>query len=190
MGLNFIHRDAHLRVRPPSEAGQSGFAGRVIFWNEKQAFMRATGWLRMVVCALALSLVPSAAAQEGNDGGTAAAIRALEHQWADGQSRNDNRVLDLIFDNSLVYVEYGKLVTKGEYLLRVKEAGPQISQIVMEPMIVRSFGTTAIVCGTYREKEVKGGKPAVKRWRFVDTWVYKKGGWVLVAAAAAPVTPE
>ena len=63
------------------------------------------------------------------NGGTAAAIRALNTQWADGQSRNDNGVLDLIFDNSLVYVEYGKLVSKGEYLLRVKSAGSQISQI-------------------------------------------------------------
>jgi len=27
----------------------------------------------------------------------------------------------------------------------------------------------------------------MQQWRFVDTWVYKKKGWVLVAAAAAPV---
>jgi hypothetical protein len=136
----------------------------------------------------AMSLCVSA--QEGNEGGTAAAIRALEHQWADGQSRNNNAALNLIFDNALVYVEYGKLVSKGEYLLRVKAAGPQISQIVMEPMTVRTFGSTAIVVGTYREKEVKGGKPGVRRWRFVDTWVYKKSGWVLVAAGAAPLTAE
>ncbi len=139
----------------------------------------------MLVCALSLC----APAQEDSDGGPAAVIRTLEHQWADGQSRNDNGVLDLIFDNSLVYVEYGKLVSKGEYLLRVKGAGSQISQIALEPMTVRTFGSTAIVVGTYREREVKGSKSGVKRWRFVDTWVYKKGGWVLVAAAAAPVTP-
>lgn len=127
-------------------------------------------------------------AQEGNEGGTAAAIRALEHEWVDGQSRNDNSALNMIFDNSLVYVEYGELISKGEYLLRVKAAGPQISQIVMEPMTVRTFGSTAIVVGTYREKELNGGKPGVKRWRFLDTWVYKNGAWVLVAAGAAPVS--
>jgi hypothetical protein len=146
--------------------------------------MKATGWSWMLLCGLSLC----AAAQEGSDDGTAVALRGLEHQWVEGQSRNDNGVLDLIFDNSLVYVEYGKLVSKNEYLLRVKGAGPQISQIVMEPMTVRTFGSTAIVVGTYREREVNRSK-AVKRWRFVDTWVYKNGGWVLVAAAAAPVTP-
>jgi Domain of unknown function (DUF4440) len=147
--------------------------------------MKATGILLILVCALWLPV----SAQEGNEGGTAAAIRALEHEWVDGQSRNDNGALDMIFDNSLVYVEYGKLVSKGEYLLRIKAAGPQISQIVMEPMTVHTFGRTAIVVGTYREKEVKGGKQGVKHWRFVDTWVYEKSGWVLVAAGAAPFTP-
>jgi len=28
----------------------------------------------------------------------------------------------------------------------------------------------------------------LKRWRFIDTWVYKKGGWVLVGAAAVPLS--
>src|ERR1700689_1254234 len=146
--------------------------------------MKAMGVLLALGCALWFS----ASAQGGNDEGTARAIRSLEHQWVDGQSRNNNGALDLIFDNSLVYVEYGKLVTKGEYLLRVKAAGSQISQIVMEPMTVRAFGDTAIVVGTYREREVKGRKAGGKRWRFVDTWVNKKGGGGLVAGSAAPVS--
>lgn len=52
----------------------------------------------------------------------------------------------------------------------------------MEAMTVHSFGTTVIVVGSYRERQ-----RGVKRWRFVDTWVYKKNGWVLVSAAASPV---
>jgi len=55
-------------------------------------------------------------------------------------------------------------------------------------MSVRTFGNTAIVVGTYRERAVKGEKVQLRRWRFIDTWVYKKNGWVLVAAAAAPLT--
>jgi len=147
--------------------------------------MNSASWLLIAVCAFSISIF----AQE-NDGGTVAAIRALEHEWVDGQSRNDNRALDLIFDNSLVYVEYGKLVTKGEYLARIKDAGPQISQIVLEPMNVRTFGKTAIVIGTYRERDLSGGKSRLRRWRFVDTWVFKKQGWVLVAAAASPLTAQ
>jgi len=54
----------------------------------------------------------SVPAQEA-DGNIATTIRALEREWVDGQSGNNNRALDLIFDKAFVYVEYGQLVTKG-----------------------------------------------------------------------------
>lgn len=146
--------------------------------------MRLVSLLLIVIWTTALSI----SGQTATEGDTATVIRALEHEWLDGQTHNDNRALDLIFDNALVYVEYGKLVTKGEYLSRIRQSGPQLNQIVMEPLSVREFGTTAIVVGTYREKERANGQSRVKRWRFVDTWVYKKSGWVLVAAAAAPIS--
>jgi hypothetical protein len=34
---------------------------------------------------------------------------------------------------------------------------------------------------------LRSGKTEVRRWRFIDTWAYKKGSWVLVAAGATPV---
>jgi len=129
-------------------------------------------------------------AQDACDPGAAASIRALEKQWTVGQSRNDSRALDLIFDNALVYVEYGRLVTKGEYLARIKSVSQEVDQITLEPMTVRTFGTSAIVVGTYVEKQRDREKRRIQRWKFVDTWVYKKNGWVLVAAAAAPVSNE
>ena len=146
--------------------------------------MRIAGWLFILICATSVQIF----GQQANEGGSVAAIRALEHEWVEGQSHNNNRALDLIFDNALVYLEYGKLVSKGDYLSRIKWAGPQLSQIVLEPIFVHIFGSTAIVVGTYRERAVKNGKSRLMRWRFIDTWVYKKNGWVLVAAAASPLT--
>lgn len=145
--------------------------------------MRMMGWLLVLVCATS----PPVRAQGPADTGTATAIRALEHEWVEAQSHNDNAALDLIFDNALVYIEYGGLVSKGDYLLRVRSAKPQAQQIVMEPLTVRTFGDTVIVIGSYRETSVKDGKPFLRRWRFVDTWVYEQGRWMLVAAAAAPI---
>jgi uncharacterized protein DUF4440 len=84
-------------------------------------------------------------------------------------------------------VEYGKLVSKGDYLSRIKREPSGMDQIVQEPMTVQVFGTTAIVTGTYVEKQVLGRRREAMRWRFIDTWVYKKNGWVLVAAGSAPV---
>lgn len=143
------------------------------------------GILKLV---LLCALTPCLAAQDAADAGTIAAIRALEQEWTLGQSRNNNRALDLIFDNSVVYVEYGKLVSKGEYLTRIKQNPPGFDQIAMGPMNVRLFGSTAIVVGTYMEKQLHSSTTHVKRWRFIDTWVYKRSGWVLVAAGASPIT--
>ena len=148
--------------------------------------MKATGWLLTGLCALSLS-ISAQESQQSNEGGPAAAIRALEHAWVEGQSRNDNQALEMIFDNALVYVEYGNLVTKGQYLARIKQTSPQFSEIVMEPMTVHTFGSTAIVVGTYRERDRPSGKRRVRRWRFIDTWVFKARGWVLVAAGSAPM---
>lgn len=146
--------------------------------------MRTIGLLLVLLCATSLS----DSAQEAGNSDPAAAVRALEAEWVRAQSHNDNHALDLIFDNALVYIEYGKLVTKGDYLLRVRSAKPQLAQIVPEGMTVRTMENTAIVVGAYRETDVKDGKSSFQRWRFVDTWVKKNGSWMLVAAAAVPVS--
>ena len=148
--------------------------------------MRTTVLCLILICLISLS-VP---AQEPLDNSSATAIRALEHAWVEGDSRNDNRALDLIFDNSLVYIEYGETMTKGEYLGRIRTAGPHPPQIALEAMSVRIFEDSAIVVGTYRERNAKSGKIMEKRWRFVDTWINKKNGWMLVAAAASPCRDE
>jgi hypothetical protein len=146
--------------------------------------MRTIGLLLALVCAT----LPPVSAQEAAESNAVTSIRALEHEWVEAQSHNDNGALDLIFDSALVYIEYGRLVSKGDYLSKVKSAKPQLKPVVMDPMTVRMFESTAIVVGSYRETSVKGGKPWLRRWRFVDTWVYENGRWMLVAAAAAPLS--
>lgn len=135
-----------------------------------------------------LLICPVATLSAQDSAGTAAAIRSLEQQWLVAQAHNDNRTLDMIFDNQLVYVEYGRLVSKGEYLSRVKSESPSLDQITMEPTVVHVSGATAIVVGSYVEKQLHNSHYEAKRWRFVDTWIYKKNGWVLVAAGATPVS--
>ena len=145
--------------------------------------MKTTVLLLIIAFASALP----ASSQEGNESGVGSAIRALERAWAVAQARNDNVVLNLMFDNALVYIEYGKLMTKADYLQRIHTESPSLQEVVMEPMTIRTFGGTAIVVGTYREKDMVDGKPVLQHWRFMDTWVYKKKDWVLVAGAAAPM---
>jgi Domain of unknown function (DUF4440) len=143
--------------------------------------VKTARWLLILACAG----LPRVWAQEPDKGGASAAILALEQAWSDAETRSDNRALDRIFDNALVKIEDGRLVTKGECLSRVRLTGSHPRQIMAE--VVHLFGNTAIVVGTYREINVKDGKISQRQWRFIDTWVNKKGGWILVAAGAAPI---
>lgn len=146
--------------------------------------MRVKGWLLILACAGLLSV----RAQESSEDIASRAILALERTWFDAESRSDNRTLDRIFDNALVYIEDGKLVSKGEYLSRMRLAGSHPLQVEAETATVRIFGSTAIVVGTYRELGSKNAKTVLRRWRFIDTWVNKNGNWRLVAAGSAPLT--
>jgi len=145
--------------------------------------MRKTLWLGAAMCVAVL-----AGAQKAAEPDATTTILGLEHVWFGAQAHNDNAALNLIFDERLTYLEYGRLVTKGEYLSRIKQARPEKDVITPEPIAVHVFGSTAVVVGTYREKQANDGHTSLARWRFVDTWVYKKSGWVLVAAGAAPIS--
>jgi ketosteroid isomerase-like protein len=136
------------------------------------------------MCVILLLCTSSLSAQQ-TDAVASGAIRALEHEWVEAHAHNDNRALNLILDNDVVYVEYGRLVSKADYLLRIKNQDASTDEVVMEPMTVRVFGNTAIVTGSYRETQRQGGMR--KFTRFVDTWAYKEHGWVLIAAGSTPI---
>jgi ketosteroid isomerase-like protein len=117
-------------------------------------------------------------------------ILALEHAWDQAQERGDSKALATIFDNGLIFVDYdGKLLTKVEYMARVKSNATHMQQIVAEQMNVQMFGDTAIVVGTYRVKGVENAMPFLRRGRFTDTWVLTGGHWICVAAATTPILP-
>jgi hypothetical protein len=61
------------------------------------------------------------AAQNYANSGARSSVLALEYAWDQAQQRGDINALGAIFDNSLVFVDYdGKILTKPEYLARVK----------------------------------------------------------------------
>jgi len=124
--------------------------------------------------------------QSGDDAGVRSKILALEHAWNQAEALKDLKTLDGLFDNAFVYVDFdGTLMTKAEFLSRVKLA--HIQQGVTESMTAQVFGNTVIVTGIYLDREIKDGKPTLRRGRFVDTWVHKDSAWVCVAAQATPI---
>jgi hypothetical protein len=131
-----------------------------------------------------------ATAQNPHDSGYRSNILALEYASDLAQEHGDVKARAALFDNTLVYVDYdGKLLTKAEYLARVKANKTHMSQIVAEDMSVQLFGSTAIAVGTYRVKGIDNGRPYLRHGRFIDTWVLVGKNWLCVAAEATPILP-
>jgi len=124
-------------------------------------------------------------AQSAEESAARTKVIALEHAWNQTEESGDLSALDAIFDNGLVYVDSdGTLMTKAEFLARVKSAHPK--QVITQSMSVQIFGETAIATGTYQASFLKNGKSLTTRGRFVDTWVRRAGTWVCVAAQSTP----
>jgi hypothetical protein len=146
--------------------------------------MRTT--IYIAVLAFATSV---AGVAQNADLGAKSKILALEYAWDQAQERGDSKALSAIFDNSLVFVDYdGQLLTKMDYLARVKSDSTHLQQIVTESMNVQMFDTIAIVVGTYRAKGVENGVPYLRRRRFIDTWMLRGEQWVCVAAQATTIS--
>jgi ketosteroid isomerase-like protein len=145
-----------------------------------------------ILMLLAFALTGVATAQSDADTGTKATILALEELWFESFATKDTRAIDSILDSTLLLVNFdGSTQTKGDYLTSLKisfaQTENQESQTLPESMIVKVFGTTAIATGVYRIKGIRHGKPYQRRDRFVDTWKYRGGLWLIVGTQATPV---
>jgi ketosteroid isomerase-like protein len=144
--------------------------------------------MRPVMLTVILGCSALAAAQHADDAGARQSIMALEHAWDQALEAADVKALSAIFDNSLIYIDYdGRLLTKAEYLLRVKSNDTHLQQIVTEEMDVQVFGTTAIVVGRYKVKGIENGKAYLRHGRFTDTWILSGKNWICVAASTTPI---
>ena len=118
-----------------------------------------------------------------------AQVLALEKAWNQAYKAGDTKALSSILDDGLVLVEDdGSLKTKATFLASVKKTTVNQEQVAPESLTVRVFGDTAIAIGVIAVKEAKGGKSAVHRERFIDTWISKNGTWVCIATDATPIT--
>ena len=148
--------------------------------------------LRTMICVAVLVSAGrlAAFAQGTSDADAVSKILALESAWNQAVGTRDMKALNAIFDNFLVYGEHdGRVMSKAEYLATVKRAGGNPQQVTTEGMTAHIFGATAIVTGIYRERGVHDGKPFNQRGRFIDTWIFKDGIWVCVAAQAMLLKP-
>jgi len=139
---------------------------------------------RVGACALmavAMAMLPLRAQDESSDSGTRSKIFALENAWARAAEIKDIKAMDAILDQAFLYVDFdGRLMTKTEVLADVKSTSVQ--QVVTDAMTANLHGNTVIVTGIFKVKGFEGGKPYLRRGRFIDVWMYKGGSWVAISS--------
>jgi hypothetical protein len=147
--------------------------------------MRA--WILAValVCLLSLSARP----QDVGDRDIGSKIHALENMWDQAQAQGDINALDLIFDNSMIYIdEDGSLLSKGEFLHRAaQEHGTNMQWVFSPTMSVKVYDGAAVVSGSYMVTGTRGGKRYQRMGYFIDTWALQNGVWLCVVAQSTPV---
>jgi ketosteroid isomerase-like protein len=139
------------------------------------------------VALLACIGAPIAYAQQVDDPDAESKIIAMERiaklQACDNK---DPKTLRTILDDAFVAVnQEGRVLTKTELLMCVQAI--KSFQFTMDQMVVKLHGDTAIVTGLYRMRGVERGKPFLRRGRFVDTWLHKRGRWVAIASLSTPM---
>ncbi len=144
--------------------------------------------MKSIALLMILLGAPALFAQKDFEAAAQTKVIALEKAWNQAYKLGDTKALGTLLDNSLVLVEDdGSLKTKAEFLASVKSATANEEQVAPESMTVHVHGQTAIAVGVLAAKGSRGGKPYVRRERFVDTWILKNGNWVCVATNATPI---
>jgi ketosteroid isomerase-like protein len=146
--------------------------------------MRQTGLLMACVCAASLLTM----AQGDAISGVQSRIVALEKAWNQAYKLGDRKALDALLDDQIVVVnDDGSMQNKAEFLASVSPSNSQEQQVTPESITVHVYGNAATATGIFRAKGSEGGRPYVRRERFVDTWIYQDGRWRCAAASATTV---
>ena len=142
--------------------------------------------MRILVCMMFLAcLSPPFYAQERSERGAESKILAFERVGMQAFRGKDLRTLDSILYEDFVCVdEKGAVMTKAQMLGFVQSADSL--DFLTDAMVVRLHGDTAIVTGLFRLKGATKGKAFIRQGRFVDTWIQKKSGWVMIATLWTP----
>jgi ketosteroid isomerase-like protein len=144
--------------------------------------------MKRIASALIIICATVCLSQVANEQENRQRILALEHAWDQALQRGDVKALSAIFDDALLYIDFdGKLLTKAEYLLRVRTNEIHLAQVITDEMDVQVFGTTAIVIGTYRAKGTEKGKAYTRHGRFMDTWILNGKNWICIGSTTTPI---
>jgi len=99
----------------------------------------------------------------------------------------DFKTLNAVLADEFVLVTFeGQAQSKTEFLAYWQSF--DTLHYMVQDMIVRVHGATAVVTGRFQMSGLRGGKPFARQGRFVDTCLNSAGRWVIIASLSTPAS--
>ncbi len=131
----------------------------------------------------------AAAAPSDQDTSAQQTIRKLESARREAMLRGDAQALSrLLADDYIGTGAHGKVRSKAEVVAEYSSGRVKYESITDDGVLVRQYGTAAVVTGRTKAKGKEGGKAFDAEHRFTRVWVQAPGRWSLVAAQSSPIT--
>ena len=138
-----------------------------------------------VTLGLAFSEAP---AQSAYDSEIQSRLIALEHLVrVQALPSGDFNTLNAVLADKFVLVTFGGQAQSKTEFLAYWQSFDTLHYMVQD-MIVRVHGDSAIVTGRFQMSGVRAGKPFARQGRFVDTCLNSDGRWLIIASVSTPVS--
>jgi ketosteroid isomerase-like protein len=144
---------------------------------------------KFVLIAMTLGLAFSQApAQSAYDSEIKSRLMAMEQLVrVQALPNGDFNTLNAVLADDFVLVTIeGQAQSKTEFLAYWQSF--DTLHYMVQDMMVRVHGDTAIVTGRFQMSGLRGGKPFARQGRFVDTCLNSDGRWVIIASVSTPAS--
>ena len=119
------------------------------------------------------------------------ALRKLEHDWVDAETRHDAVALQSILDDKFVATFGAAKPLDKDAFIKDVTAGPvdpTVNQELSDQTIVVA-GDTAVIVETDTLRKVRDGKPSAVVYRFTVTYIRRGKHWLALAEHGVEAKP-
>jgi ketosteroid isomerase-like protein len=136
--------------------------------------------------AVSVAFIPASATAD-----TADDIERLEQQRGQAILNADMPTLYAIYADDFFYNRArGDSLTRSEYLPMYASGELKVNKAVGEARDIRVYGDTALVSGVVHVDATINGENRMLHLRYLNVWVKRGNGWVLVARQATNLPPQ
>jgi len=109
-------------------------------------------------------------------------VKAAEHAWLDGITKNDFPKLEKVLADDLYYLHStGVVDTKASYIKSMSSGKQKYVTGKINDLKIRVYGNTAVINGDANFDFVTDGKPGKGHLKYTHVFVKGAKGWQLVS---------